>query len=121
MAVGRLTFVLGRRKQCGPQQFFHKKLCCWNQYLPAEQSLEVLASTKEPVDLIVSDVVIPTLDGTSLIRQVREQNPMMKVIFISGYAEDDFREEIEREDRIHFLSKPFSLEQLASKVKDVLA
>jgi two-component system cell cycle sensor histidine kinase/response regulator CckA len=45
----------------------------------------------------------------------------MKVIFISGYAEDDFREALERESDIHFLSKPFSLDQLAGKVKDVLA
>ena len=45
----------------------------------------------------------------------------MKVIFISGYAEDEFREKLERETDIHFLPKPFSLEQLAGKVKEVMA
>ena len=86
-----------------------------------EAALEVINQTAGPIDLIVSDVVMPQLDGPGLIREVRRTHPHMKVIFISGYAEDDFREALERESDIHFLSKPFSLDQLAGKVKDVLA
>jgi two-component system cell cycle sensor histidine kinase/response regulator CckA len=44
----------------------------------------------------------------------------MKVIFISGYAEDDFRRRLDEDADIHFLAKPFSLKQLAGKVKDAL-
>jgi two-component system cell cycle sensor histidine kinase/response regulator CckA len=86
-----------------------------------EAALEVINQTAGPIDLVISDVVMPQLDGPGLIREVRAQHPDMKVIFISGYAEDDFREALERESDIHFLSKPFSLDQLAGKVKDVLA
>jgi two-component system cell cycle sensor histidine kinase/response regulator CckA len=64
---------------------------------------------------------VPQRDGPTLIREVRGTHPDMKVIFISGYAEDDFRESLVRETGIHFLAKPFSLDQLAGKVKDVLA
>ncbi|MCZ6638194.1 MAG: ATP-binding protein [Alphaproteobacteria bacterium] len=83
-------------------------------------ALEVLGDADDPIDLVISDVVMPELDGPALVNAVREQYPDMKVIFISGYAEDQFRESIERQSDIHFLPKPFSLEQLAGKVKDVL-
>lgn len=86
-----------------------------------DAALEVMQSTSEPIDLIISDVVMPQRDGPTLIREVRERFPNMKVIFISGYAEDQFRESLAREPGIHFLAKPFSLDQLAGKVKDVLA
>jgi two-component system cell cycle sensor histidine kinase/response regulator CckA len=84
-------------------------------------ALDVMKETEAPIDLIISDVVMPQRDGPSLIREVRGRYPGMKVIFISGYAEDDFRESLERETGIHFLAKPFSLDQLAGKVKEVLA
>ncbi len=84
-------------------------------------ALEALHAAQDPIDLIISDVVMPQRDGPTLIREVRGTHPDMKVIFISGYAEDDFRESLAREAGIHFLAKPFSLDQLAGKVKDVLA
>ncbi len=86
-----------------------------------DAALEVMQSAGEPIDLIISDVVMPHRDGPTLIREVRERYPGMKVIFISGYAEDDFRESLEREQGIHFLPKPFSLDQLAGKVKEVIS
>ncbi|MFM2129528.1 MAG: hypothetical protein RL477_1074, partial [Pseudomonadota bacterium] len=86
-----------------------------------EAALEVMRDCPDPIDLIISDVVMPQRDGPSLVREVREKFPEMKVIFISGYAEDEFRESLAREPGIHFLPKPFSLDQLAGKVKDVLA
>jgi two-component system, cell cycle sensor histidine kinase and response regulator CckA len=51
---------------------------------------------------------------------VREIYPAIKVIFISGYAEDEFRQRLGRDNNIHFLPKPFSLKQLAGKVKEVM-
>ncbi len=86
-----------------------------------DSAIAVLEDADNPIDLVISDVVMPELDGPGLVREVRKRYPSMKVIFISGYAEDEFREKLERETDIHFLPKPFSLEQLAGKVKEVMA
>ncbi len=86
-----------------------------------EGALDIIHNCGEPIDLVITDVVMPNVDGPTLVREVRQTNPDMKVIFISGYAEDSFREQVSEEDDIHFLPKPFSLEQLAVKVKEVIA
>jgi two-component system cell cycle sensor histidine kinase/response regulator CckA len=85
-----------------------------------EAALEVLSDDAQAVDLLITDVVMPRLDGPSLVRQVRETRPEMPVIFISGYAEDSFRQRLGREAGIHFLPKPFTLKDLAGKVKEVM-
>jgi two-component system cell cycle sensor histidine kinase/response regulator CckA len=85
-----------------------------------EAALGVLETEIDRVDLMITDVVMPQMDGPTLIRHVREMRPEMKVICISGYAEDRFRQKLGGGDQIHFLPKPFSLKQLASKVKDVI-
>lgn len=85
-----------------------------------EAALEVLEGVGGAVDLLVTDVVMPRLDGPALVKLVRERHPALKVIFISGYAEDSFRKRIGEERAIHFLPKPFSLKQLAGKVKEVM-
>lgn len=88
----------------------------------AEQALEILQSEAQKVDLVITDVVMPKMDGPTLIKEVRELHPEMKlkVIFISGYTEDTFRKRLGDEAGIHFLPKPFSLKQLAGKVKEVI-
>jgi signal transduction histidine kinase/DNA-binding NarL/FixJ family response regulator len=86
-----------------------------------EDALDLIRSASGPLDLLITDVVMPQMDGPSLIREVREVDPGIKVIFISGYAEDAFRRRLDSERDIHFLSKPFSLKQLAVKVKDVIS
>ena len=85
-----------------------------------EQALEFIKAGTEKVDLLVTDVVMPRMDGPSLIKEVRLLHPDMKVIFISGYTEDAFRRRLGDESDIHFLPKPFSLKQLAGKVKEVM-
>jgi two-component system cell cycle sensor histidine kinase/response regulator CckA len=85
-----------------------------------EAALEIIVAGQEKVDLLVSDVVMPRMDGPSLIKEVRRIHPDMKVIFISGYAEDAFRKRLGDDSDIHFLPKPFSLKQLAGKVKEVM-
>jgi len=86
-----------------------------------EGALDVINGTEENIDLIISDVVMPGMDGHTLVQLVRHELPDVKVILMSGYAEDVFREEIDRDPSIQFLAKPFSLKGLASKVKDVMA
>ncbi len=85
-----------------------------------EAAIEIL-DAGEAVDILVTDIVMPGLDGPSLIRQVREKRPDLRVICISGYTEDSFRKRIDFSDNIHFLPKPFSLQQLAGKVKEVIS
>jgi two-component system cell cycle sensor histidine kinase/response regulator CckA len=85
-----------------------------------ESALDVLRNAQDPVDLLITDIVMPRMDGPSLIKEVRERRPNIKIICISGYAEDGFRKRIDASDDIHFLPKPFSLIQLAGKVKEVM-
>lgn len=86
-----------------------------------EAALELLSGPDRPaVDLIITDVVMPQLDGPAMIRAVRAFMPDVKVIFISGYAEERFRSSVGGGEVMEFLPKPFSLKQLATKVKEVL-
>ena len=90
-----------------------------------EAALELLnggenESFGDAIDLLITDVVMPKIDGPTLVKQVREQLPEMKVIFISGYTEDSFRKRLGEGEELHFLPKPFSLKQLAGKVKEVM-
>ena len=85
-----------------------------------ESALEVLRDSSSAIDLLVTDVVMPRVDGPTLVQEVRERWPAIKVIFISGYTEDSFRQRLGEGTEIHFLPKPFSLKQLAGKVKDVM-
>jgi signal transduction histidine kinase len=83
-------------------------------------ALDIMSQTSDHIDLVITDVVMPEIDGPALVAGFRAARPGLKVIFISGYAEaahgmpDD-------DASLHFLAKPFSLRQLAGKVKDVLA
>ena len=63
---------------------------------------------------------MPRMDGPRLVREVREIDPDVKVIFISGYAEDAFRQRLDRDGDIVFLPKPFDLKELTTKVKDAI-
>ena len=90
----------------------------------AASGIEALEVMKEEaggkVDLVVSDVVMPELDGPSLLRELRKTRADLKIIFISGYAEDAFRKNLPEGEKFHFLPKPFSLKQLAVAVKETL-
>src|SRR5436309_13505496 len=86
-----------------------------------EAAVELFQTAEGPSDLLITDVVMPNMDGPALVREVREIHPDMKVIFISGYTEGAFRQRLDTDSDIHFLPKPFSLKQLAGKVKEVIS
>jgi len=86
-----------------------------------EEALEIVQNAKAPIHLLITDVVMPNMDGPTLVRAVKRIRPEMAVIFMSGYAEEAFRRNDEKAEDLHFLPKPFGLKQLAAKVKDVLA
>ena len=84
-----------------------------------EEALEIVQSGAD-IHLIVTDVVMPNMDGPTMVKHVKKLKPELPVIFMSGYAEEAFRRD-EGSGDIHFLPKPFGLKQLATKVKDVLS
>ena len=86
-----------------------------------EEALEIVKSDDAKIDLIITDVVMPNMDGPTMVRHVKALNPGLPVIFMSGYAEEAFRRNDQNSEDIHFLPKPFGLKQLAAKVKEVLA
>ncbi|CAO4835337.1 MAG: Sensor kinase CckA [Holosporales bacterium] len=90
--------------------------------LEAENGEDALNLVKsgQRFDLLVTDVVMPKMDGPTLNKRVRDLYPNTKTIFISGYAEDTFRKNLGTNARIHFLPKPFSLKDLIAKIQEVL-
>ncbi len=84
------------------------------------EALEVFDSHGGEVDLVVSDVVMPEMDGPTLFENLRARRPDLKVIFISGYAEDAFRKHLAENEDFMFLQKPFDLKELAATVKAAL-
>jgi two-component system cell cycle sensor histidine kinase/response regulator CckA len=86
-----------------------------------EAALAIVEDFDGKIDLIVSDVVMPNMDGPTLIKELAGRLPGVKIIFVSGYAEDAFAKSLDPEQEFHFLPKPFSLKQLAAAVKEVMS
>jgi len=83
------------------------------------EALEVMERAGK-VDLVISDVVMPEMDGPTLLRALRARDPALKVIFISGYAEEAFARNLPPSEHFSFLPKPFSLKQLVAAVSETL-
>jgi len=84
------------------------------------EALEALEEKNGAVDLVVSDVVMPEMDGPTLLRAMRSRNPDLKIIFVSGYAEDAFAKSLREDEKFDFLPKPFTLSQLVAAVKETM-
>ncbi len=84
------------------------------------EALELIDEIDDQIDLVISDVMMPEMDGPTLLKRLRETQPDLKIIFVSGYAEDAFAKNLDEGDKFSFLPKPFSLKQLATAVKEVL-
>jgi two-component system cell cycle sensor histidine kinase/response regulator CckA len=85
-----------------------------------EEALEVLKDADLHVDLLLSDVIMPGLDGPAWVREAHRSRPGVKVIFMSGYAEDAFVGGDSGIPHSSFLPKPFTLNELTQRVKDQL-
>ena len=84
------------------------------------EALEQMKVHGNEVQLVVSDVVMPEMDGPSLLRELRKTQPTLKIIFVSGYAEDAFKKNLPEGETFSFLPKPFSLKQLVQAVKETM-
>jgi two-component system cell cycle sensor histidine kinase/response regulator CckA len=83
-----------------------------------EEGLSAVANGGE-FDLIVSDVVMPGMSGPRMVKAIRKARPDLPVLFMSGYAEEQLRNEIDVEN-MHFLAKPFSVQQISDSVAAIL-
>jgi two-component system, cell cycle sensor histidine kinase and response regulator CckA len=84
------------------------------------EAMEALEEKDGAVDLVVSDVVMPEMDGPTLLREMRKRNPNLKIIFVSGYAEEAFDKSLPENEQFAFLPKPFALSALVEKVKETM-
>ncbi|MEM9434007.1 MAG: ATP-binding protein [Pseudomonadota bacterium] len=86
----------------------------------AEDALSLLKDDDLSVDIVVTDVVMPGLDGPTWVKEARKTRPEMRVVFVSGYAEDNFAEDQAHIPNSVFLPKPFSLNALTATVRGQL-
>lgn len=84
-----------------------------------EEGLAAIAEPGAAFDIVVSDVVMPGMDGPAMVRAIRAARPKMPVLFMSGYAEEQLRRDIDIPD-MHFIAKPFSVAAIGDKVGAVL-
>ena len=85
-----------------------------------EEGLGLVANQKGEFDLILSDVVMPAMDGPAMAKAIRRVKPNIPILFMSGYAEEQLRNQIDIEN-MHFIPKPFSVQQINAKVAEVLS
>jgi two-component system cell cycle sensor histidine kinase/response regulator CckA len=85
------------------------------------EALRILEERSGEVDLVVSDVVMPEMDGPTLLKEMRKRNPELKIVFVSGYAEDAFEKNLPEGGQFAFLAKPFTLKNLVAVVKETIA
>ena len=85
-----------------------------------EAAVEIIDEGEHSFDLLVTDMVMPRVDGATLIRHAREVLPDLPVVCISGYTQDSVAKEVSELPNVHFLPKPFSLKQLTARVKDAM-
>src|SRR5262245_22595641 len=84
------------------------------------EALEVMERERGRIDIVVSDVIMPEMDGPSMLKELRKTRPDLKIIFVSGYPDDAFKKSLDENEEYAFLPKPFTLPQLAAKVKEQL-
>ncbi len=84
------------------------------------EAMEVFEELEGKIDIVVSDVVMPEMDGPTLLKELRKVQPDIRFIFVSGYAEEAFSKNLPADAKFGFLPKPFSLKQLATIVKEML-
>src|SRR5262247_779770 len=85
------------------------------------EALEELERQGGQVDVVVSDVVMPEMDGPTLMTELKKRKPDIKIIFVSGYAEDAFDKNLPDRKQFNFLAKPFTLKELVRVVKETMA
>jgi two-component system, cell cycle sensor histidine kinase and response regulator CckA len=85
-----------------------------------KEALEVITSTSQKIDLLITDVVMPKMSGRQLVEKVQQLIPQVKVLFISGYTDQIFAHTNDLAPGMAFVQKPFSTEEILKKIRLVL-
>lgn len=83
----------------------------------SEEALELLAGQPVPVDLLLTDLTMPGIDGLELVRRLRSDQPALRVLFMSGYPEEGRLDQLED---VEFIRKPFTPNELKTKISSML-
>ena len=83
-------------------------------------ALRVVEEAEGKIDLIVSDVIMPEMDGPTMLMELRKRGVEAKIMFVSGYADDAFARNLPEGLEFQFLPKPFTLKQLVETVKGAM-
>ena len=83
-------------------------------------ALALAAAHSDPIHLVITDVVMPGLNGHELVQQLQPTRPGLKVLYLSGYAQDAFPSTAAADSQKTFLQKPFTLQSLSRKVREIL-
>jgi DNA-binding NtrC family response regulator len=86
----------------------------------AQEALEMSVSTTEEIALLITDVVMPNMNGKELATLMQKQRPSLKCLFMSGYTADVITNRGVLDEGIRFVQKPFTLTGLATKVRGIL-
>ncbi len=86
-----------------------------------ESALELIKANAGEIDIVISDVVMPGMDGPAMLQAARDYLGHARVIFISGYTERDMTQTLDKGRAVSFMPKPFTLRQLGERVKQELA
>jgi len=93
------------------------------EVLPARSPSEargIFADNPQRIDLVLSDVIMPEMNGPAMVREFRETRPELKIIFMSGYTDDTISPQEMTDERTAFISKPFTPDLLVERVRDLL-
>jgi DNA-binding NtrC family response regulator len=85
-----------------------------------EAAVEAAQATNGPIDLILTDVVMPRLSGPETVRRLHEHRPDMKVIFMSGYSDETSLRAMATNTEIEILAKPFTRQLMLSAIRKAL-
>lgn len=83
-------------------------------------ALSISEDTEQEIDLLLTDVIMPTMTGKELFARIKTIRPDIKVLFMSGYTADVIAQRAVLEDDMHFMQKPFEIHTLESKVREVI-
>jgi CheY-like chemotaxis protein len=84
------------------------------------QAVKLMKSNQGKIDLLISDMIIPDMDGRELYKRLLSLQPGLKVLFVSGYIPDYLDSHFQLEEGVNFLQKPFSLKEISVMIRRLL-
>ncbi len=85
-----------------------------------EEALRIARTREGPIDLVLTDVVMPRMSGRELVRRLREIRPGLRILFMSGYAEENVGRDGALPAGTFFIPKPFTPDVLLAKVREII-